>query len=63
MIHNKYFSGFIDEKIYDYKEDPEEVVARILKMPVEQILKTTDSIIAPWPNTYTFTKNLCERAI
>lgn len=34
-----------------------------MKQPVDQILKNSDDIIAPWPNTYTFTKNLCERAL
>jgi fatty acyl-CoA reductase len=57
------FRGFIDEKIYEYPEDPEETVAKILKLPVDEILKRSEELIAPWPNTYTFTKNLCERAL
>lgn len=55
--------GFIDEKIYEYQEDPEEIVEKIQKMSVDYITQNTDKIVAPWPNTYTFTKNLCERAI
>lgn len=32
-------------------------------MPEQEMLKTTDALITPWPNTYTFTKNLAERAL
>jgi hypothetical protein len=56
-------TGFIDEKIYEYFGDPEDIVKKILETPVEKIVKDTEKIISPWPNTYTYTKNLCERAL
>lgn len=57
-------TGFIDEKIYEYQDDdPEDTVKKIMSIPTDKLLKDTDEIIAPWPNTYTFTKNLCERAL
>ena len=59
MVHR----GFIDEKIYDYPKDPEETVNELLQIPGETFDKHTDDIIKPWPNTYTFTKNLAERAL
>lgn len=61
MFHK--FRGFIDEKIYDYPEDPDEVVAKIKQMSTDSILQNQENLIKPWPNTYTFTKNLCERSL
>jgi len=55
--------GYIDERIYEYPEDPDDIINRLQKIPEQEMLKTTKSLIAPWPNTYTFTKNLAERAL
>lgn len=55
--------GFIDEKIYDYSYEPEDIISKILKLSTDEIIQNTESLIAPWPNTYTFTKNLAERAL
>jgi hypothetical protein len=54
-------SGFIDEKIYEYPNDVNAKVESILKLTPDQLLQNEKSIISPWPNTYTFTKNLSER--
>lgn len=35
IILNDAARGFIDELVYDYKEDPEDVVNRIMKQPVD----------------------------
>jgi fatty acyl-CoA reductase len=56
-------SGYIDEKIYDYPNDPDEVVNNLLSLPIDLLLARTKQIISPWPNTYTFTKSLAERAL
>ncbi len=55
--------GFIDEKIYDYNNDPDEVAETLLKMTPEQLLAKEKEIITPWPNTYTYTKSLSERSL
>jgi hypothetical protein len=30
-------------------------------MPLSELISKTNSILGDFPNTYTFTKNLCER--
>ena len=55
--------GYIDERIYDYPEDPDQVIERLKKIPESEMLQHTKQLITPWPNTYTFTKNLAERAL
>lgn len=36
---------------------------RLIAMPVDQLLKSQNEIVKPWPNTYTFTKCLSERSL
>lgn len=56
-------SGYIDERVYDYPEDPDVTIERLTKLSIEDIEKNTKEYIGPWPNTYTFTKSLAERAL
>jgi hypothetical protein len=58
-----YRGGFIDEKIYEYSNDPDQTAEDLLKISPEMLLKQEKELIAPWINTYTFTKSLSERAI
>jgi fatty acyl-CoA reductase len=34
-----------------------------MKTPIQTLIEKNNEIIAPWPNTYTFTKSLAERAL
>ncbi len=64
LVNDHFYSrGYIDEKIYDYPEDPDDVVNKLSTLNEQQILENEANIIKPWPNTYTFTKNLAERAL
>ena len=42
---------------------PFEIVDKIMKMNVDDLKSKEKQIIHPWPNTYTYSKNLCERAL
>ena len=57
------FLGWIDEKIYPIDTDPELLLKNLLSMPLDELIKKTQSIIGQYPNTYTFTKSLTERII
>ena len=56
-------AGFISEKIY-YKasmDDPEQLLKTLLSYTPEQIKKNEKQLLGTFPNTYTYTKHLCER--
>eukprot|EP00347_Sterkiella_histriomuscorum_P008623 403344386 len=55
--------GFIDEKVYQYQDDPDEIVQSLLRLSEQEILSRQVELVKPWANTYTFTKNLSERAL
>ena len=57
--------SFIEEKIYDLPngEDPEEVIAEILKMNPQQVSENEQKLIGNYPNTYTYTKSMSERML
>ena len=64
--HNGIFNfirGFIDEQIYSYPEDPDEVVNSLLALSEQEILSRQAELVKPWSNTYTYTKNLSERSL
>ena len=57
-------SGPIAEEIYDMdKIDVEQYVKGIMSMTKEQADKAEANILGNFPNTYTFTKNLSEKAL
>jgi hypothetical protein len=49
----------IKEEIYDTKDDPEELFARLTSMTMKELVTSTEEILGKYPNTYTFTKALC----
>lgn len=53
----------IREKVYPLPFNPFDMVERIQAMSTEQADLDTDKIIAPWPNTYTFTKAITEHML
>lgn len=53
----------IEEKIYLHNSDPEKELRDLEALPLKDLVNRTDSIIGDYPNTYTFTKNLCERLL
>ena len=55
--------GLVEEKIYDLEEDPEEIIAKILKMDPQYIADNEKHLIRGFPNTYTYTKGMAERAL
>mmetsp|Transcript_39104 Transcript_39104/g.37425 ORF Transcript_39104/g.37425 Transcript_39104/m.37425 type:complete len:255 (+) Transcript_39104:128-892(+) len=55
--------AYVEEKIYEQADDPDGVIEELLKMPVQALIDNNDKLIAPWPNTYTFTKFYSERSI
>lgn len=58
-------TGFIEEKIYslDNNQDPEDVIKEILRMNPQYIADNEKSLIGSYPNTYTWTKSMAERAL
>ena len=58
-------TGQIEEKVYDLEggQDPEEVIANIIKMGPQQVAEQEQQLIGAWPNTYTFTKSMAERSL
>ena len=60
-VNGDKLGGFISEKIYDYPWDPNETAERLIAMPIETLKKEQTELCKPWPNTYCFTKSLCER--
>jgi len=55
--------GVIEEKIYPTEQDPDILLQEIEKIPSLQVVPQTSSIIGNFPNTLTFTFNLCERLL
>lgn len=55
--------GKIDEIIYGEYDDVENEVAKIMAMDIQYVKDNEKKIIGPFPNTYTFTKNLAEKYI
>jgi hypothetical protein len=57
--------GFIEEKIYDLpnSEDAEEVISRIQKMNPQYISENEKALLGEYPNTYTYSKSMAERAL
>ena len=58
-------SGHIEEKVYDLEggQDPEELIASIIKMGPQRVQEQESQLIGNWPNTYTFTKSMAERSL
>jgi fatty acyl-CoA reductase len=52
--------GLIKEEIYD-AGDAEEAFRALESLPREELIAKTEKILGDYPNTYTFTKALCER--
>ena len=55
----------IDEKFYEPPGDPQKMItmAEMLdrgEMDEDTIITLTGKVINPWPNTYSFTKSVCE---
>lgn len=55
--------GSIEEAIYPGALDPEEELAQLLAMKLDELVRETPRLIRGFPNTYTYTKNLCERLL
>ena len=55
--------GRIEEKMYQMKGDPVALVKEIANIPTDQVERVTKKYIGRFPNTYTFTKSLCENVI
>ena len=55
--------GLVEEKIYELEEDPEEIIANIMKMDPQYISDNEKQLIRGFPNTYTYTKGMAERAL
>lgn len=55
--------GRILEQVYERDQDPDQIVANILRMNPKYIQENQKQIIGKWPNTYTFSKCLAEQAI
>lgn len=52
--------GFIEDKMYELDFDPEQMAERLLNTDKETLKKDQARIIGSFPNTYTFSKRLCE---
>ena len=63
MILSLIYIGWIDEEVYPMDIDPELLLQNLLSMPVDELVKQTQTILGKYPNTYTFTKALTERII
>lgn len=48
------------EEVYDCKDDPHEVMRTVKWMDDKALIKATTDLIAPHPNTYTYSKRLAE---
>jgi hypothetical protein len=55
--------GFIEEKIYNLDRDPEEIINEVLQMNPQYISDNEQTLISGYPNTYTWTKSMAERAL
>ncbi|XP_022910107.1 putative fatty acyl-CoA reductase CG5065 [Onthophagus taurus] len=52
-----------EEKIYESPDNPRDVIKMTQWMKNEAVVKATPSIIAPHPNTYTYSKRLAESLV
>jgi len=53
-------TGFIEEKLYPFPFEPEQLLNRLLTMHPKDVEKQTKKLLGRYPNTYTFTKSLAE---
>jgi glycerone phosphate O-acyltransferase/fatty acyl-CoA reductase len=53
--------GWIEEKVYPISRDYRELLNEIMSLSVQDIERKTAEYVGTYPNTYTFTKNLCEQ--
>ena len=60
---NKTGHVFIEEKVYDTDNDPEDIVAGIMALNPQKVQEDEMTLIGDYPNTYTYTKSLAERAL
>ena len=49
--------------MYSKGTDPEEELKYLESMPLKDLVNNTSRIIGEFPNTYTFTKCLCEKIL
>ena len=42
---------------------PEDEYRMLEGMPLDELIESTDRLIGKYPNTYTYTKSLCERLL
>ena len=63
MNSNK--KGFIEEKIYNLERDEkaEDIIKDILRMNPQYIADNEKNLIGNYPNTYTYSKSMAERAL
>lgn len=50
-------------QVYDCRDNPRDVIEVTRCLTEEALQKATPSIIAPHPNTYTYTKRLAEKLV
>ena len=57
--------GFIEEKIYNLERDEkaEDIIKDILRMNPQYIADNEKNLIGNYPNTYTYSKSMAERAL
>ncbi|CAH1397027.1 unnamed protein product [Nezara viridula] len=55
--------GFIEEKVYQSRWDPMELLREVMESPSEEINRRTKEFLIDHPNTYSFTKQLAENLI
>lgn len=60
-VNSNQKEGWVEEEIYPMEVDPEALLNKLLKTPVEELVSNTQNILGSYPNTYTFTKSLAER--
>lgn len=53
----------LGERVYDAPDDPDDVIRLVQWLDEEAINLITPKIIAPHPNTYTYTKRLAEKLV
>jgi len=55
--------NLIEEKIYECDFDPEEKIKELEKLSVETLVREAPQLLGRYPNTYTFTKSICEKIL
>ena len=43
--------------------EPEEELRQLMALPLNELIASTKKILGKYPNTYTYTKSLCERLL